>query len=272
MSEFDGTGNETPGGATPSAPPAAGAPAASASQTAPSSAPQEDRSNWIPPNAFRDRLRETRESAYRESQQTWAQREAEIRAEAETYKRQLHSIVGVTPPQNPEIDRVREQFASLYPTLAKLNDFDVEKLQELLERSGDLESQNEHYWKAYGRQTVNTLFTKASEQLGAPLSQEGKEYLHSSFVGWVQANPERANRYANDPSIVDEYLKGFGSSFIDPVRRTATAGIPGRANIPLPQDSPSGAPRVPGAPKLENLDERVAAGWAMLNANNNQHR
>lgn len=265
MSDFNApSGNETPGGATPSASPAAAPYAAPASQPAPSAAPPEDRSNWIPPNAFRDRLRETRDSATREAQQSWSQREATIRAEADQYKRQLQSLVGVTPPQNPEIDRVREQFASLYPTLAKLNDFDVEKLQALLERGGDLEAQNEHYWKQYGRQAVNTLFSKAADSVGAPLSDDAKRILHSSFVGWVQSSPELADRYSNDPTIVDDFLKGFQSSFFDPIRRNASAGIPGRANVALPQDNPSGAPRIPGPPQPKDLDERVAQGWAML--------
>lgn len=250
-------GSTTPAEAIPSAPAVPAAPATPQAVTpAPTTGAPEDRSNWVPPH----RLREARESTARQYQQQLAQREAELRAEAETYKRQLHSLVGVTPPQNPEVEQVRSQFASLYPGLAKMEE-QAARLEQLLERSGDLESQNDHYWRSYGRQTVDKLFSKATESIGAPLSDEGKHLLHSAFVGWVQSTPERQDRYTNDPSIVEDFLKGFGSNFFDPIRRTATAGIPGRANVALPQDTPSGAPRVPGAPKPVDLDERVAMGW-----------
>jgi len=225
------------------------------------SAPQDDRSTWVPPY----RLRETREAAVREASNAFAQREAEIRREADEYRRQLHALVGVQPPQNPEIDAVRKQFGQLYPGLSKMEE-KAAQLEQLLDRAGDLESQNAHYWQSYGRQSVDRLFTKTAEALGTPLSDEGKQFLHSSFVGWVQASPERADRYSNDPSIVDDYVKVFSSNFVDPSRRTANAGIPGRANIPSPQDTPGGAPRIPAPPQPKDLDERVARGLAMYNA------
>jgi hypothetical protein len=193
----------------------------------------------------------------------------QIRAEAEQYKRQLHSLVGVQPPRNPEELAVRNQFAQLYPGLAKMEER-AAQLEDLLERSGNLEQQNEHYWKSYGRQTVDRLFDEASKSIGSPLTEEGKRLLHSSFVGWVQSSPELVDRYTNDPTIVQDFLKGFGSSFFDPIRRTASASIPGRANVALPQDSPSGAPRVPGPPQPKDLDERVAQGWALFQANKGQ--
>jgi hypothetical protein len=173
--------------------------------------------------------------------------------------------VGVQPPQNPEIDAVRQQFGQLYPGLSKMEE-KAAQLEALLERAGDLESQNAHYWQSYGRQSVDRLFTKTAEALGTPLNDEAKQFLHSSFVGWVQASPERADRYTNDPSIVDDYVKVFASNFVDPRRRTEAAGIPGRANVALPQDSPSGAPRLPAPPAPRDLDERVAQGLALYNS------
>jgi len=248
----------SPAEATPSAPAAPAAPATpSAAPSAPTTgAPQEDRSTWVPPH----RIRETRESAIREAQQTYAQQMQQIRAEAEQYKSQLHALVGVQPSQNPEVDAVRKQFGQLYPGLSKMEE-KAAQLEQLLDRAGDLESQNAHYWQSYGRSTVDRLFTKAAEATGSPLNDESKQFLHSSFVGWVQASPERAERYTNDPSIVEDFLKALSSGFIDPVRRASAAAIPGRANVALPQDTPSGAPRVPGAPQPKDLDERAANAW-----------
>lgn len=247
-----------PAAATPAAPPqAATSPAPQAPATA--GAPE----GWVPSY----RIRETREAAIREAQSQWAQREAEIRAEADRYRQQLQAVVGVTPPPNPEVAAIRNQFSQLYPGLAKIEER-AAQLEQLLERAGDLESQTDHYWQSYGRQTMDRLFTRFSETMGSPITDEGKRQLHSAFVGWVQSSPELSQRYSSDPTIVEDFVKAFTSSFIDPVRRAATAGVVGRATgtPALPQDTPSGAPRATPAPHLGGMDDRAAAAWAQYEA------
>lgn len=250
--------------ATPS--PAPATPGASASPVATPQAPQagatpaEDRSSWVPPH----RLRETREAAIRQANEQFAQREAQIRAEAERYRQQVMALTGVTPPPNPEIQAVKDQFSQLYPGLSKIES-QAAKLEQLLERAGDLEAQNGHYWEQYGRNTMNKLFDHASQSIGAQLTDAAKQQLHASFVGYVQSSPELTARYANDPTIVEDFWKAFTSNFIDPVRRTAAATVAGRAAVNLPQDTPGGMPRATPAPTLKSLDERVAAGWAQYN-------
>lgn len=248
--------------ATPSAPPAAATSAAPTQTPATGAPPQE---GWVPSY----RLREAREAATRQANEQFAQREAAIRAEADRYRQQLHSLVGATPQGNPEVEAVRQQFASLYPGLAKMES-QAAQLESLLERAGDLESQNSHYWTSYGRQTMDRLFNHASESIGTPLNEEAKRFLHSSFVGWVQSSPELTERYSTDPTIVEDYWKAVSSSLIDPSRRQASATVAGRAPQGLPQDSPSGAPMIPGAPKPKDLDERGAMAWAAFNAAKNQ--
>lgn len=211
------------------------------------------------------RLRETREAAFREAQTRFETQAAEIRAEAERYKRQLQALVGATPPANPEVDQVRGQFAKLYPGLAKMEERAAD-LERLIERGGDLEAQTQHYWQSYGRQTMDRLLTQASEALGGPLTEEGKRQLHASFTGFVSSSPELTQRYASDPTIVDDFMKQFTANFIDPVRRAAAAGVVSRAPGALPQDSPSGTPRTSTPPQFADLDARVAAGWAKLNS------
>lgn len=272
MSEFTPGSVESPvspAAATPSAPaqPVA-TPQAPAQQFATPAAPQAPATGApeVEPSWLRGRLQETRQAAIRQANEHFAQREAAIRAESERYKAMVQQLAGFSPQnQNPEVDAIREQFSKIYPGLSKM-EAQAAQLEALLERAGDMESQNEHYWQSYGRQSVDRLFTKASEAIGAPLSEEAKRFLHSSFVGYVQSSPEIAERYASDPTVVDDYLRIFSSSVIDPSRRQASATVAGRAPHGLPQDSPAGAPMVQGAPKLQNLDERAAAGWAAYQA------
>jgi hypothetical protein len=256
-------GEATPATGDTGAPPAAATPAASAPQPATPAAPAPGPATagpgdgWVPSY----RIRETREAAAREAQQQFAQREYAYQTELQRIQNQLHALVGVQPPQNPEVAAVRQQFGSLYPGLTKLEER-AQQLMELMDRSGDMESQNSHYWQSYGRQTMDRLFEHASQSLGSPLTDEGKRQLHSSFLGFVQSSPELTERYANDPSIVNDFWKVFTSSFIDPVRRSATAGAVGRIAGAMPQDTAGGAPRATPAPKPADLDERTAQAWA----------
>jgi len=247
---------------TPSASPApatSGAPAAPAAipQAPPISATTDDRSTWVPPH----RIRETRESAIRESQQQWAQERAQLQAQYQKIQSQLHALVGVTPPADPEIANVRQQFGQLYPGLTALEER-AQDLLGILERSGDSEAQIEHYWQRYGLQNMDRLYEHAQQSLGAPLTEEGKRALHAAFTGYVSSSPDLMARYANDPTLVQEFWNGFTSNFIDPARRAASATVATRAAGVLPKDTPSGAPQTTPAPKPGNLDERAAQAWA----------
>ena len=260
---------QTPADATPSAPVAqpttpTAAPAVPTATPTGTPAPATGApEGWVPSY----RLREAREAAERQAQESWAQREAQLRAETEQYKRQLHSLVGIQPPPDPQINAVREQFQQVYPGLSAIEER-AQEILESLERSRDHESQNKHYWSTYGRQTMDRLYTHASEALGGPLTDEAKRALHSSFVGFLQSSPELQARYSDDPTLVEDFWKAFSSSFIDPVRRAATTATIGRAptNVGIPQDTPGGAPRATPVPQPANMDERVSQMWTGYNA------
>lgn len=259
-----GSGEAAP---TTTAPAVAPTPATFAPPVATPQAPQAPATGAIPDGYVPSyRLREAREAAESKAQQTYAQQLAQIRAEADQYREQLHRLVGVGPQPNPEVDTVRQQFAQLYPGLSRIEER-AAQVEQLLERAGDLESQTNHYWTTYGRQTMDKLFEHAQTSLGSPLTEEGKRMLHSSFVGWVQSSPEMTARYAQDPSIVEDFWKGFTSGFIDPARRVASATVTGRTQSMLPQDSPGGALHVTPAPAPANMDERLAPAWQMYNQN-----
>ena len=232
---------------------------------APAATPQAPAEATIPASVLRYRLQETRDAAVREAQSQWATKEAQYEAQLEQIQRQLHALVGATPQQDTETETVRRQFGQLYPGLSQLEQRAAD-LMAILERSGDLESQNKHYWQSYGRQTMDRLFEKASSSLGGQLSPEAKRSLHAAFTGYIQSSPDLTTRYTQDPSLVDEFWTNFTSTFIDPARRTATATVAGRAAQVAPQDTPGATPPVQQAPKPANLDERVTNAWAQYNA------
>lgn len=263
MSEFDTStpaGSETPAASQPASPtaPVGGAPATQTAPTAASPTTPQIPEGYVPSH----RLREVTERA-RAGEARYQQEQAALTARYAEMERKFNALAGVTPPPNPEIEQVRSRFGELYPGLSKMEERAADILG-VLERSGDLESQNQHYWQSYGRQTMDRLFSKAAETYGGQLSDEGKRLLHSSFVGYVQQSPELAQRYANDPTIVEDFWKAYTSSFIDPARRAAQANVEGRVGgVPaLPRDTPSGAPRPTPAPQAKSLDDKAAAAWA----------
>lgn len=252
----------TPASATPEAPAApatVGAPAPAA--TVPAPAPASGAPEAMVPSY---RLREAREAAERQASERFTAQITEARAEAQRYQRQLQALVGVQPPQDPQRDSIREQLYNVAPSI-KMMEERAEELKELLEDARAMRQQNEHYWTSYARSAMDRLYTHAQESLGTPLTDEGKRALHAAFTGFVSSSPELTSRFETDPSLVEDFWKMFTSSFVDPVRRSSTATVAGRAQSNLPQDTPSGAPRAAGAPQLQGVDDRAAAAWTLFN-------
>jgi len=253
----------TPATATPVAPAQAVATPQTTPQAPATGAPPQE--GWVPSY----RLREAREAAERTATASAQAQIAQIRAEAERYQAQIRALTGQQPPQNPEIQAVRDQFGNLYPGLVKLEE-QAAKIEALLERAGDLESQTNHYWQDYGRRNIESLFKLAEASYGNPLTDEGKRQLHSAFTGFVQSSPELTARYANDPSIVQDFWKEFTNSFIEPARRVASATVATRTATNLPQDTPSGAVRTSAPVQLKSLDERADAAWQLFQSKKGQ--
>ncbi len=193
--------------------------------------------------------------------------EAQYNAKLEQMQRNLQALTGVQPPQNPEIDAVRNQFSKLYPGLSKIEG-QAEKFEQLLTKIEALEAQNQHYWGSYAQNTVDRLYSVAEESLGNALSPEAKNQLYSSFVGYMQTNPGLEQRYENDSAnLVKDFWKAFSSQFIDPHRRANTAAAAARVPSGLLQDSPGGAPQVTPPAKHTSLEDRAQAAWATFKTN-----
>lgn len=265
----------TPAEATPSAPAAptatpTSAPAAPVAAATPISATPSAGAPAVEPSWLKQRLDETRQSTTRQLQAEWGRREAEYNARLEQTQRQLQALAGVTPPQNPEVEQVKSQFGNLYPGLAKIED-KAEAIMQIIERANDLQAQNEHYWSTHANRTMDSVYKAAETALGGQLNDDAKRHLYTSFIGYVQSSPELTQRYSQDPTIVDDFMRAFTSSFIDPVRRAASATVQGRASTigGLPQDTPSGSVRTNNAPKPANLDERAQLAFELYKQKTN---
>lgn len=262
MSDFN-----TPAEATPSASPAASPQTSPTPSTAiPSSSPapatsvpQEDRSNWVPPYRLREttqRYEQTLQSERQQWQRELEQREARIRA-----------LVGVTPPENPQIDEVKKQFGQVFPGLSKL-EAQAAQVDALLAQREEMDHLRQHVWAMHNKNAMDTLYKAAAETYGEQLSDDSKRSLGAAFIGYLNTNPDEYARYQNDPSVVVDFWKSFTGRFIDPVRRQATAASANRIPSGLPQDTPSGSVNVSSpAPKAANEDELLARALSVYKAN-----
>ena len=236
---------------------------------APTPQTEPDRSNWVPPH----RLRETRAQAAAWARQQVQQETARYQAELEQKEARIRALAGVEPQEHPDVAQVKQDFAKVFPHLAKLNDERTvqrltdaqanDRLEQLQREVAQLRARDSHYWDSHTRQAINTLFTAVEKGIGNELSNDAKRAIHGSFVGYVRTNPQVAARYTQDPtSVVNEYWKTLQTTLVDPVRRAQAAAVQsGAAPAPVPQDKPSGAPRTTPPPVPKSLDDAVKGSW-----------
>jgi hypothetical protein len=246
----------TPAVATQTAP---SAPAQTVSQPTTQVAPQtpatpatpsEDRSNWVPPYRLREQTQRFEQSLNAER--------ARWEAEKAAYEAKVRALVGVTPPENPQIDEVKSQFKTVFPDLDYIGSQKAQ-IEELIALKDELRASMNAQWESHNRTATNILYSEAEATYGQPLSDDAKRTLGASFIGYLQSNPEAYQRYQYDPSVAKDFWKDFSGRFVDPVRRQQAVATAGRIPSGLPQDSPSGAIHPSQAPQPQTQDERLRA-------------
>ena len=255
--------------ATPPVEPPTQAPPTGAAPTAPPPGPE---GAWVPSG----RLRETRDQVMRQAaayvqQQLKEQNTAleTARRELDQTKTQLHSLVGVSPPEAPEVAQAKEQLTQWFPQLAKLTDENLERLLKLPDQLSIFEkqaqatkAQQEHYWNDYSTRALTRLHGLAEKQFGGPLSPEQKQFVESSFYGYMHSNPQAVNRLSQDLNVVNEYWDKTVSPVFGPQQRAAAAAVQQATTAPAgPVDAPSGAVPTTPAPKPKSADEMARSSW-----------
>lgn len=268
MSEFDPTLSQESATPTPDPTPVPATQGTPAPQVATPPAPQPVATTGEPGEAMVPswRLREVSEQTRALKAQFEAQQQ-EFAAREEAWNSKVRALMGVDAPPDPKVDQIRQGFAQVFPGLSKLSDEQViNKLLQLVERSGDLESAVDWQYEQYAQQKMTQLFSMAEKDLGGALSAEAKQQLHAGLIGYIQSSPQAYEAYVRDPNFITNYWKAFTSGFIDPVRRVGQATAQERAGVPIPSNPQGGAPSLAPAAKPANIDERIAGGWAAYNS------
>lgn len=237
-------GTPPPAGATP---PPAGAPPAGTTTPPPAAADgtpppkkqftyEEDRSNWVRPDIFKNAERATTKSA------------AEIenlRREIAARDRRIQVLAGVAPvdPDQAEAEKVANAFYSL-PQFAHLKHLTPELLNRVAQIANEgpsLSEARDHLYNQQADRFLTSLDRAFADEIGAEtLTPTQQRKLRAVFGAWVpdsKTDPEAHaafdKRYnAGDETLIAEFLKEFVSDFVEPARRQATVPITQRRPVP----------------------------------------
>jgi uncharacterized protein (UPF0335 family) len=202
-----------------------------------------------------------REVSTRHEQQL-AQLKANAEAEKAALQRQLQALTGVLPPQNPELDAVKNQFKEVFPELSEIGS-QAAAIKELIALKDELRAAMQNQWATHNRSAMSTLYKTAESTYGQPLNDDAKRALGASFIGHLQSNPDEYERYQQDPtSVVENYWKSFTDRFISPIQRAQVVAQQNRIPGAIPQDPASGAVPVSTPVKPGTQDERIAQALA----------
>jgi uncharacterized protein (UPF0335 family) len=195
-------------------------------------------------------------------EQQLASFKAQAEAEKAALQRQLQALTGVLPPQNPEIDAVKNQFKEVFPELSEIGS-QAEAIKELIALKDELRAAMQHQWATHNRSAMSTLYKTAESTYGQPLNDDAKRALGASFIGHLQSNPDEYERYQQDPTtVVEGFWKSFTDRFISPIQRAQVVAQQNRIPSAIPQDPASGAVPVSTPVKPANPEERLSQALA----------
>jgi hypothetical protein len=215
--------------------------------------------------------------------ETILRREAAAQAENTRLKNIIGQALGLTadgtPKMDPKTSAIRTRLFEVMPELKDILEQIHPKLKAitgLADQAPAWTEQNTAYWQGVAGRTVSTVYdgvaklVLGSDKTGKDLDPEFAEDVRDGFIRWVERDNtgQRVVRYeGQDPSLVAEFLKAFTARYVDPVRRSATAGVVTRGErvAALPVAGGSGAPRA-AAPPAVNPDDEDAVhgrGWAV---------
>ena len=143
-----------------------------------------------------------------------------------------------------EKEKIAEAFYALpqFAHLRGLTPDTMQRLMALAERGEDYEAATKHQWDGLARRTLRTVVDKVQDVLGLDtVDADLAEEIEDSFKRTARRDPEafRTRYEAEDPTLVDEFVKRYTEKFIDPIRRSATASLTRPAQARVPRGGPS---------------------------------
>lgn len=227
-----------------------------AGKTEPAFTYKEDRSRWVPGHRI---VEET-------TARTAAERKAaEAIARADAAEKRVRALAGVDPnaASEAEAEKVKSNFFALFPQFAKLTPEVLDKVLAAVERGDSADAAIRHTWDRLAQTTLRNLENRFLEVIGADkLNDRQRAKLHGSWGAMMKADPEnfRLRYEAEDPQLIEDFIKEFTEDFVDPVRRLHAAGVVPRP--PVPRGGP-GHQVTTVPPKINYLNPEEVENYAV---------
>lgn len=148
------------------------------------------------------------------------------RASLAAERKRVQALAGVTPKSDQDAanDAVRERFQQLFPKLGSLTDAQIDKLLSVAENAENIEATVNRQHTIHGKKMLDAAVQGMSKALGGEMTERQKQRLQWAYFQEAQNSPQFLERHeSGDPTLIEEFVKGFMEDFVEPGRRTALA-------------------------------------------------
>ena len=162
----------------------------------------------------------------RRARQEFEQRAKQYETDLAAERRRVQALAGVTPssPEEAELQEVRQQFARVFPGLAKLTDQQIESLLQNASQAQTLQQTVQHHWESHGRSMLDSLTKEVSDAFGGELSERQVKSLSRAYIAEAESDPEFLARHERgDKALLKEFAKQWTDDWFEPARRHVTA-------------------------------------------------
>lgn len=201
----------------------------------------------------------------RKARQALEQQLATHKAELESERRRVQALAGVNPKSEGEVEdeQIRQHFAQVFPSLAKLNSEKLlERLEKLLAAADTNEDTTKRYWNDRATQMTQGVVEAISEELGGDLSERQVKNIRAAYATRAQNDPDFLARHEEaDPKLIEEFAKEWIEDWFVPARRKVITNEVAR-NRPVPgsRDRSIAGPK----PKAIDFKDQKAVEDAMV--------
>ncbi len=162
----------------------------------------------------------------REARQKFERDYTTTQSELARERKRIAALAGIDGPSNEDKDAelVKRRIAQLYPALEGLDPADVEGLKEIRAELAELRAHRDAQGVQYGKRTLDAVAGAFQKALGGKLSERQDRRIREAYIT-AAANDESflARHDAGDPTLVDEFVRGYVEDFVEPARRRVLA-------------------------------------------------
>lgn len=162
----------------------------------------------------------------RKARQDLEKRVEELSTNYERERKRMKLLVSDNPQSEDEeaADQIRQQFAKVFPGLAKLTDEQIDRVLKASESAGSAEEVVNHHWQQHAQRTVANVVEGIAEAAGVDkFSDRQTRRIETLFTQFVDSDKANLARYIKgDETLIQEFIDSYTEDFVTPAKRQIT--------------------------------------------------